>query len=57
MDLFSYIKQKPFAILLAISMAADKLYVQLSSGDEVGNSFIDLDLIDEKGVNLVLQLQ
>lgn len=51
---FPILSRNRFAILLkAISMAADKLYVQLSyPGDEVGNSFIDLDLIDEKGVNL-----
>ena len=50
---FPILSRNRFAILLrAIAKSCKKLYVQLSyPSDEVGNSFITLDAIDEKGVN------
>ena len=50
---FPILSRNRFAILLrAMAMSCKKLYVQLSyPSDEVGNSFISLDAIDEKGVN------
>ena len=50
---FPILSRNRFAILLrSIAMGCKKLYVQLSyPSDEVGNSFITLDAIDEKGVN------
>ncbi len=50
---FPILSRNRFAILLrSIAMGCKKLYVQLSyPSDEVGNSFITYDMIDEKGVN------
>ena len=50
---FPILSRNRFAILLrSIAMGCKKLYVQLSyPSDEVGNSFITYDTIDEKGVN------
>ncbi len=50
---FPILSRNRFAILLrSIAMGCKKLYVQLSyPSDEVGNSFITYDAIDEKGVN------
>ncbi len=50
---FPILSRNRFAILLkSIAMGCKKLYVQLSyPSDEVGNSFVTLDAIDEKGVN------
>ena len=50
---FPILSRNRFAILLrSIAMGCKKLYVQLSyPSDEVGNSFITYDQIDEKGVN------
>lgn len=50
---FPILSRNRFSILLrAISMSTKKLYVQLSyPADEVGNSLIDYELMDEKGVN------
>lgn len=50
---FPILSRNRFAILLrSIAKSCKKLYVQLSyPGDEVGNSFITYDAIDEKGVN------
>jgi len=50
---FPILSRNRFAILLrSIAMGCKKLYVQLSyPSDEVGNSFITYDQIDEAGVN------
>lgn len=50
---FPILSRNRFSILLrSIAMGCKKLYVQLSYPcDEVGNSFITYDAIDEKGVN------
>lgn len=50
---FPILSRNRFAILLrSIAKGCKKLYVQLSyPSDEVGNSFITYDMIDEKGVN------
>ena len=50
---FPILSRNRFAILLrSIAKSCKKLYVQLSyPSDEVGNSFITYDAIDEKGVN------
>lgn len=50
---FPILSRNRFAILLkAMAMSTKKLYVQLSyPSDEVGNSLITLDMIDEKGVD------
>ncbi len=50
---FPILSRNRFAILLrSIAKGCKKLYVQLSyPSDEVGNSFITYDQIDEKGVN------
>lgn len=50
---FPILSRNRFAILLrSIAKSCKKLYVQLSyPSDEVGNSFITFDAIDEKGVN------
>jgi len=50
---FPILSRNRFSILLkAISMAAEKIYVQLSyPSDEVGNTLFDPELIDEKGIN------
>lgn len=50
---FPILSRNRFAILLrAMAMSTKKLYVQFSyPSDEVGNSFIDMDLLDEKGVD------
>ncbi|MBQ7810031.1 MAG: coenzyme F420-0:L-glutamate ligase, partial [Clostridia bacterium] len=50
---FPILSRNRFAILLrAIAKSCKKLYIQLSyPSDEVGNSFITFDAIDEKGVN------
>ena len=50
---FPIMSRNRFAILLkGISMAAGKLYVQMSyPNDEVGNPLISQDLLDEKGID------
>ncbi len=50
---FPILSRNRFAIMLkAIAMSCEKLYVQMSyPTDEVGNSLISLDSVDEKGVN------
>jgi len=50
---FPILSRNRFAILLrSIAKGCKKLYIQLSyPSDEVGNSFITYDQIDEKGVN------
>ena len=50
---FPILSRNRFAILLrSIAKSCKKLYVQLSyPSDEVGNSYITYDAIDEKGVN------
>lgn len=50
---FPILSRNRFSILLkSMAMAAKKVVIQLSyPGDEVGNTLIDLDLMDEKGVN------
>lgn len=50
---FPILSRNRFAILLrSIAKGCKKLYVQLSyPSDEVGNSFVTYDMIDEKGVN------
>ncbi len=50
---FPILSRNRFAIILkSIAMACEKLYVQFSyPSDEVGNSFLSLDEIDEKGVD------
>ncbi len=50
---FPILSRNRFSVLLkAISMASEKLYVQLSyPTDEVGNPLVERDLFDEAGVN------
>ena len=50
---FPILSRNRFAILLrAMAMSTKKLIVQFSyPSDEVGNAFIDMDLLDEKGVD------
>lgn len=50
---FPILSRNRFAILLrAMAMSTKKLTIQLSfPSDEVGNAFIDMDLLDEKGVD------
>jgi hypothetical protein len=50
---FPILSRNRFAVLLkGISMACEKLYVQLSyPSDEVGNSLISLDDLDESGID------
>lgn len=50
---FPILSRNRFAILLrAIAMSCEKLYVQLSyPSDEVGNAFVDIDVMDAKGIN------
>lgn len=50
---FPILSRNRFAIMLkALAMGCEKLYVQLSyPSDEVGNSLLDYDMLDEKGVN------
>ncbi|MCL2538826.1 MAG: coenzyme F420-0:L-glutamate ligase [Oscillospiraceae bacterium] len=50
---FPILSRNRFSILLkSIAMGTKKLYVQLSyPTDEVGNAFLDVDVMDEKGVN------
>ena len=50
---FPILSRNRFAILLrAIAMSCENLYVQLSyPTDEVGNAFIDVDVMDQKGVD------
>ncbi|MBQ3518098.1 MAG: coenzyme F420-0:L-glutamate ligase [Clostridia bacterium] len=50
---FPILSRNRFSVLLkGLSMACEKLYVQLSyPGDEVGNQLVSIDEADEKGVN------
>ena len=50
---FPILSRNRFAILLrAMAMSTKKLIMQFSyPSDEVGNAFIDMDLLDEKGVD------
>ncbi|MBR6780129.1 MAG: coenzyme F420-0:L-glutamate ligase, partial [Clostridia bacterium] len=50
---FPILSRNRFSVLLkGLSMACEKLYVQLSyPGDEVGNQLVSIDEVDEKGVN------
>lgn len=50
---FPILSRNRFAdILKAVASSCEKLYVQLSyPADEVGNHFIDIDDIDDKGIN------
>ncbi|MFA7674309.1 MAG: coenzyme F420-0:L-glutamate ligase [Clostridia bacterium] len=50
---FPILSRNRFSILLkAMAMSCEKLYIQMSyPSDEVGNSFVTLDDIDEKHVN------
>ncbi|MCL2507810.1 MAG: coenzyme F420-0:L-glutamate ligase [Oscillospiraceae bacterium] len=50
---FPILSRNRFSVILkAIAMGCEKLYVQLSyPADEVGNSLISMDQIDQKGVN------
>ncbi len=50
---FPILSRNRFAILLrAMAMSTKKLIIQFSyPSDEVGNAFIDMDLLDEKGVD------
>lgn len=50
---FPILSRNRFSVLLkGLSMACEKLYVQLSyPGDEVGNQLVSIDEVDAKGVN------
>jgi len=50
---FPILSRNRFSVMLkAIAMSCEKLYVQLSyPTDEVGNSLVSMDQIDQKGVN------
>ena len=51
--LFPILSRNRFAICLkGIAMGAKKIVLQLSyPADEVGNALVDLDALDEKGVD------
>jgi hypothetical protein len=51
--IFPILSRNRFSVCLkGIARGVDKIYLMLSyPGDEVGNQLVDLDLLDEKGVN------